>query len=186
MRDSASVRVRAPEDLPRVRWRTVSVGLTYVCALTVEGKPYCWGTNTFDELGTGSRRQFVKFLSPTPVQGAPLFETIRVVGIHSACGLTAAGEAWCWGYRSTTATGDVRERDDISHRTPKRIRFSDTVRDITGGLVHGCLLNEEGRAYCWGSNLKGELGTGNWDESYVPALVDTEDRFLRLDLVGPH
>lgn len=181
-RDSASVRVRAPGDLPRARWRTVSVGLTYVCALTIEGKPYCWGTNYFAELGTGSRRQHTVYLSPTPVRDAPVMQRVRVVGIHSACGLTAAGEAWCWGYRGTSATGEVGR--EIAHRTPTRVRFSGTVRDIVGGLGHGCLLDDGGRAFCWGSNLFGELGTGTWDESRIPAAVATDERFVRLDLVG--
>ncbi len=31
-------------------------------------------------------------------------------------------------------------------------------RSITAGVAHTCVLNADGKAYCWGSNEHGQLG----------------------------
>jgi alpha-tubulin suppressor-like RCC1 family protein len=46
----------------------ISVGLSHVCALTTDGQIYCWGDNTFGQLGTGTQTGRA---SPTPIQFRP-------------------------------------------------------------------------------------------------------------------
>ena len=44
------------------------------------------------------------------------------------------------------------------------------VVDITAGGLHTCAATETA-IYCWGSNLEGQLGTGNQTSSGTPVLV---------------
>lgn len=42
---------------------------------------------------------------------------------------------------------------------------------ISGGDSHTCALTSDGKAYCWGSNSKGELGDGTLSSAWRPKLV---------------
>jgi len=56
-----------------------------------------------------------------------------------------------------------------------------TFASVTAGAAHTCALTTGGRAYCWGSNAEGELGTGHRTDSPRPALVGGNLAFLSLD-----
>lgn len=54
---------------------------------------------------------------------------------------------------------------------------------VSVGHAHSCGLNEEGTAYCWGSNQRGELGIGVYGAAgtrHTPVPVDGSFRFASL------
>ena len=71
----------------------LSTALAHSCALDQEGRAWCWGNNTYGQLGDGSRS-----LSATPVAvaGEHTFVEISAGGYYT-CALTGSGDAWCWG-----------------------------------------------------------------------------------------
>ena len=50
------------------------------------------------------------------------------------------------------------------------------ARIVTGGR-HTCLLSADGRAYCWGGNDRGQLGTGGSGRVSSPTAIATAKRF---------
>jgi serine/threonine protein kinase/alpha-tubulin suppressor-like RCC1 family protein len=58
---------------------------------------------------------------------------------------------------------------------PSRPRMS----IVTGGL-HTCLVTVDGRAFCWGGNDEGQLGTGSSTRLSTPAAVGPELRFVAV------
>ena len=58
--------------------------------------------------------------------------------------------------------------------------------DVAGGDDHGCALAESGSVYCWGQNTNGQLGTGNTNDSLIPALVLGANRYVEIDAGGQH
>jgi serine/threonine protein kinase/alpha-tubulin suppressor-like RCC1 family protein len=53
------------------------------------------------------------------------------------------------------------------------------VRISVGGR-HSCLLSEEGRAFCWGSNDRGQLGTSQATRLAAPLVPVSGERFTTL------
>jgi hypothetical protein len=91
-------------------------------------------------------------------------------GLH-ACGVTTAGEAYCWGNNEYGELGDgtLTERD-----IPVLVSGGHNWASVTAGGHHSCGVTTAGEAYCWGTNWFGQLGDGTgaigtWHTS--PVLV---------------
>jgi len=72
------------------------------CALATNGDVYCWGRNSSGILGNGTTSGVA--LSPVKVPNLPPMASIAM-GTEGACGLTAAGQRWCWGANSNGTLG---------------------------------------------------------------------------------
>jgi len=76
------------------RFRSVSAGLGYSCALTSGDESWCWGTNTWYTLGDGTgydRR------TPVRTKTNARFRQVTT-GLAVSCGLDVSGPAYCWGW----------------------------------------------------------------------------------------
>jgi alpha-tubulin suppressor-like RCC1 family protein len=143
---------------PTIRFATVSSsgggGPAEVCALAIDRSAYCWGTsNSSGQLGVGD---LVPRSTPTQVVGNLSFETISV-GRDYACGLTSAGDAYCWGNGST---GQLGTGGTASSSVPVSVQGGLKFTQLQVGNGTTCGLVAPGKAYCWGRNDLGQLGTG--------------------------
>lgn len=73
------------------------------------------------------------------------------------CGLDRQGGAWCWGSRAAGALGDGSSQGAADR--PVRVLGGRSYDSLAVGRHHACGLGEEGRAWCWGRNGRGQLGT---------------------------
>ena len=81
-----------------IKFAQLTAGATHVCGLDLSGKAYCWGNNFVGQLGIGDHgfgRHYV-VAEPTPVATSVPFTAI-VAGDAHTCGMTSAGQVWCWG-----------------------------------------------------------------------------------------
>ena len=87
----------------------------------------------------------------------------------SACGLTTAGEVYCWGANYNGQLGDGTTTD---RHQPTIVSGSHDWAAVTAGRYHTCGLTKTGEAYCWGANNFGQLGNGRPGTQHAsPALV---------------
>lgn len=89
--------------------KTLSAGLQHVCALTAQGKVYCWGKNDYGQIGNGqggplvpsSLPSFVKFKDPADSTVKLLDGVVAIAsGLNHNCALRVeSGKArlYCWG-----------------------------------------------------------------------------------------
>ncbi len=82
--------------------RAVGPGFSHTCALTNAGAAYCWGENTYAQLGNGATANSP---TPMPVVGGLVFASLSSAYYHS-CGLTTGGVAYCWGFGPHGELGD--------------------------------------------------------------------------------
>ncbi len=158
---------------------SVYVGPGHTCALKGDGRAYCWGRNDFGQLGTGDVNELciegsnntrgceTDPAGPRPVdQGPTRFFTLAVGQLHT-CGLSVAGEAFCWGRGKAGQLGVP----DEEVRTPVRVQTDVLFTRIAAGARHTCGISTEGRAYCWGWGQLGQLGLGKNRNTSVPEEV---------------
>jgi alpha-tubulin suppressor-like RCC1 family protein len=139
----------------------------HVCGVKATGEAFCWGDNTFGQLGiAGDPRQTSV---PTRVAGGVSFRTVRA-GLVSTCGLDTGGALYCWGR-------------DLA-RVPQRLGATLQFESLDAGTLHGCAVTTAGQAYCWGRNKAGELGTGAPNASAEPQAVQGGVRFLSVSAAG--
>jgi alpha-tubulin suppressor-like RCC1 family protein len=151
----------------------ISSGENHNCAITADGKLYCWGENKHGELGLSL---FSKF-SPV-VQVAPqLTWSFVSAGVHDSCGITTEGKLYCWGLDNGGAIGveaaDACEMDGAPGQCTLALRQPvDSLRftTVATGVNHSCAISTGGVLYCWGSNDHGQLGSG-FREPLGPAAV---------------
>ena len=160
----------------------ISTGEDHSCAITTEGKLYCWGENQHGELGLSV---FSKY-SPA-VQLAPqLTWSFVSAGPHDSCGITTEGKLYCWGLDNGGAlgveAGDPCEMDGAPEQCALPLRQpmdSQRFTAVATGVNHSCAINTEGVLYCWGSNDRGQLGSG-FREPLTPTPVMGDARFTAV------
>jgi alpha-tubulin suppressor-like RCC1 family protein len=98
----------------------------------------------------------------------PVFTSVSAGGLHT-CALTAEGEAFCWGSNfmgqlgAEVPKGSVCKMEEVGNlpcsTIPRPVQGGLHFRAIVAGGQHTCAVTaDEGRLYCWGENLFGQVG----------------------------
>lgn len=160
-----SVRPVAVSGL-RSKVRSVTAGSGHTCALTTNGKVWCWGDNQFGQLGNGSTTHSSR---PVAVHGLGRgVKAISAGNVHT-CAITSTGAAMCWGNNLFGALGDGSEVDST---LPVPVYgLTSGVRAIAAGYQHTCAISSTRAAMCWGNNGFGRLGNDSMTSSARPVPV---------------
>lgn len=140
------------------------------CVVESDGNAYCWGNNTYGELGNGTT---TSSNTPQLVLGGYDWASISVQD-HAAgttgetCGITVTGAGYCWGDGRYGNGGDGTATQRL---TPSPIAGGYTWTQIVVGFAAACGITTTHDAYCWGYNADGELGNGTNNQQNSPALV---------------
>src|SRR5438105_6259284 len=132
---------------------TVTAGWGRSCGVTTTGEAYCWGDDSYGQLGDGSR---TSSLVPVPVTGGQQFASVTL-GAYHACGVTTTNAAYCWGVNSQRQLGDGSRRFRAS---PAQVAGDLLFQSVRAGLFHTCGVTIAQVGYCWGYNLDGQVGDG--------------------------
>jgi alpha-tubulin suppressor-like RCC1 family protein len=137
----------------------IAAGTATSCALLDDSSVWCWGHNLFGQVGDGTRENRPL---PVRVRGLPAIDTIGMGKGHT-CALSH-GTAWCWGkdYFGQLGTGASSPHSpEYSQTSPVLAVVAPApLVAIDGGIFSTCGLRADGSVWCWGSNLRGEAGTG--------------------------
>jgi len=143
----------------------ISGGDEHSCAVLSGGGFKCWGASSKGRLGNGDLE-----VEGERSRGVDIGQ---VRGVSAAwnhtCAATDEGKVVCWGEDLLSGYSEgfkwLRK-----HQFTTLPRLSRVVQ-IAVGPSHGCALRSNGSVYCWGSNNKGDLGTGGRKDPMPPAPV---------------
>ncbi len=158
----------------------VSAGYMGACGLGAGGALWCWGDDTYGELGNGVFNTYA--LSPVQVGGGLAFTAVTA-GSQHACGIAVGGAAYCWGYNGLDALGNGLPGDTA---LPAPVAGGLAFVAISAGRNHTCAVTADSAAYCWGYNDFGRLGNGTTTASGVPVAVLGGLRFASISAGGYH
>lgn len=136
----------------------ISAGIDHTCIIDIEGKSYCFGGNTYSQLGNRNDT-----LQETPdrvfsysISNADFLDIAS--GNYVSCANNAQGFLWCWGRGYLGQLGSYVSDAD----TPSLVAmdmYGDRFSSVSIGYDHTCALTETGKVYCWGQNNQGQLGS---------------------------
>lgn len=148
------------------QYKQVDAGLDYSCAVTTGNRAFCWGHGQFGVLGTGSESSS---RYPKLVSGGLSFERVSASNGFRTCAETTTNRAFCWGQNyGTLGDGTTTGTNRL---TPVAVVGGLSFRQVSAGGTHNCGHTPEGRAYCWGFNLQGQLGIGTTSVVVSPTPV---------------
>ena len=87
------------------------------------------------------------------------------------CAIQQIGEVLCWGQGISGALGAGNNGEQWSPVLTGTLGFDRTATEISTGLQHTCALLDNGDVSCWGSNVHGQLGTGDNTAQNSPTLT---------------
>jgi hypothetical protein len=164
-------------------WTDISAGGDWsptTCGLS-GGKAYCWGDNSWGQLGIGSSDP-PQYPSPhpTPMPVTPDY-TFRLISVGSGaiwtyyqdadtgqafvCGIIDSDAALCWGRNSSGQLGNGNYSDQSA---PTTVGGGHSFASLEAGNAHACAIATDGLAYCWGH---GTQGIDPW-YPFLPQPVD--------------
>jgi alpha-tubulin suppressor-like RCC1 family protein len=158
----------------------VAVGRIHTCALAADSTAYCWGDNALGQLGLDTLVCDSIACHPidteVPLQVSPDLKFLRLdAGVDFTCGLTANGEAYCWGKNHRGQLGDGTQSE--WRAMPGPVQGGHTFVSLsTGGTydeggTHACAVTADGEGWCWGGNDFGQLGDGTTVDRLIPVKV---------------
>ena len=172
----------------------ITAGVTHVCALTSNGEVFCWGSNTYGELGSDNTNHTNYPVQVVASNGSneALSNIIQISaggdineGSHT-CALTSDGEVRCWGdnyYGQLSGSGSSSDHPLVVVDGDGSTEPLQNIIQISVGARGTCALSTAGSVLCWGYNRNGELGDDdNTNRDYPVGVVETDgsDRLLRL------
>jgi len=145
---------------------SVIAGTNHSCGIDTTGKAWCWGSNTFGQLGDGTN---IPSNIPVQVSNVTNFTSISTMGTNHTCAIDAFNKAWCWG---NNAHGELGDGSYVTSNIPVSVSGGPAgFSSIGAGNEHTCGVDTTGKAWCWGNNAGGQLGDGTTITSNIPISV---------------
>jgi alpha-tubulin suppressor-like RCC1 family protein len=162
-----------PVDVAELPDRIVQVaaGGVFTCALTHNGKLYCWGDGSNGRFGDSSKEIY-----QTPILVNELEQDIDLIvaGDYHLCARTSSGKIFCWGALSSDKGFSAQQPLILEELTG-------TVVQMTAGGGYTCALTSADCVKCWGDNSFGQLGDGTVIGSWVPLdAIGVSDNVLSI------
>ena len=157
-------------------WTQLAAGWWHTCGLDRNGAAWCWGADNLGQLGAVAAAVDSSCgLAPLPcskvpvaVDGGHVFTSLSAGGAHT-CGVTTAGDVYCWGSDAEGQLGVGGAADLCAGAlhircalAPVKVSTNWPVVfvQVSAGESHTCARSDSLQAYCWGDDSYGQLGIG--------------------------
>ncbi|WP_437505821.1 hypothetical protein [Sorangium sp. So ce1099] len=161
----------------------ISAGLDHTCALRRDGSVWCWGRNTFGEVGIPASDKPIHLPAQVPLPGKAIHvaagggfpRTADMTTPAHSCAVMEDTTVICWG---SGAQGQLGDGAFHASREPAQVVSLVNVVQLSLGGAHSCAVKTGDELYCWGSDADGQLGNGAsmQDTHAAPTLILSDIR----------
>ncbi|MEZ4373807.1 MAG: IPT/TIG domain-containing protein [Polyangiaceae bacterium] len=130
----------------------ISAGFLHACAKKSDDTLWCWGNNSFGEIGRGD------FNNPQvgPIQVMTNVDKVSAGGFFT-CAIDNAKKLYCWG---DNADGHVGVGNTTNQPSPQEVTTIGTVNEVDASVRSACAIKADTTVWCWGWQDHGRLGDG--------------------------
>lgn len=132
----------------------ITAGSQHACVLRGDGTVWCWGANSFGQVGGGATGPY---WAGAQVLGINNATAISAGGQHT-CALLSTGDVRCWG---DGQNGQLGNNGNTYSHTPVAVLGVTNATHIAAGGAHTCARLQTGSVVCWGYSGSGRLGDGS-------------------------
>jgi len=154
------------------------------CAVRVDGTVWCWGGNTYGELGPGIAIGSTNVSAAVQVpnlagvtQIAANYYHVCAIGAYSG-----ASGVYCWGYN---AYGELGNNTTTNSSTPV-LALNSYAKSVSCGFYSSYAVDNTGQVRAWGYNGYGQLGNNSTVDSKTPVWVSGEAPAQSVTAGGYH
>jgi alpha-tubulin suppressor-like RCC1 family protein len=132
------------------QWESFDTGDGHTCAIDTIGALWCWGSNTYGQLGTNEQNYGA---NATPLRVGIDSDWVGVTALDThTCAIKRAGSVWCWGYGDTRLGLGPGVPDQ---HAPARVGTDSDWAFVDAGYKHTCATKTGGALWCWGEIILG-------------------------------
>lgn len=146
-------------------FRQISHGAGFACGRDTNSDLWCWGSNSYGQLGDGSTTS-----SSNPIL---VFTGVSFVscGRHHVMALTNTNYIFTWGRNNY---GQLGTNNTTNYSFPFKISNNSYIK-ISAGEFHSLAIEKTSSYYgylrAWGKNLRGQLGDGTINDRSTPQKI---------------
>jgi len=159
----------------------IAAGEYHSYALKNDGTLWAWGYNNDGQLGTGN---FLNSNIPLQVLNISNVISISPTSYFHYLSKTSDGTLWAWGYGRRGELGNGS--NEISPVPVQVLNIDGNIKKLGSGGGHSFALKEDGTLMVWGYNFFGQLGIGNYDNSYLPMQFSSLNDIVDIALGDYH
>jgi len=158
-------------------WIDVAAGAHHSCAIRNDNWLWCWGWNEKGQLGTGG---FDDQYTPLATAAGERWASVSAGTTHT-CAIRTDKSLWCWGNNVSGQIGNGESGALQKSPAPERITDYTDWLVVQAGDSHNCGVRGDGTLWCWGSNVRGQLGDGTTTDRLTPVQVASDRRWVSVD-----
>ncbi|MBK8480087.1 MAG: PQQ-binding-like beta-propeller repeat protein [Proteobacteria bacterium] len=144
----------------------VAANYAHTCARRQDGSLWCWGANTYGQLGDGTT---LDRWSPVPVTALGSAVSEVRAGSYHTCARKIDGSVACWGRNNYGQLGDGTTTDSLGPIAVPTL--GNAVAELAVGSHANCALLGDQSLWCWGYGGGYQMGNGAWSDQPTPAPV---------------
>jgi alpha-tubulin suppressor-like RCC1 family protein len=150
-------------------WASLDLGQDSACALKQDGSLWCWGADTFDQLGFPADSDAATPVADAPTRVGTDSDWSEVsIDTFDGCAVKRDGSLWCWG---RNLEGQLGLGDNVNRSLPTPV--STGWLAVSVGRFHTCAETLDHGVQCTGQNHSGALGLGDLMDrnAFVPVVL---------------